>query len=197
MKQALTRWHRTFPTYLGSGSHHSDHSTAPNTPSYPATSIGLDYLQVNHSNPDLAHSQSPTTTLAGPQPPVRQHYAFQQSPVSPPVPPVRFINSNPRPAKSPRHIAPPELPSNASYSDYGARFAPPFSGSSEPLPQRDPGYFPTSLPMQAWTTAPDTTGVYGTAMQAPTSNLQHYEFPNENYLKEESHTQQNYTWNPA
>jgi hypothetical protein len=51
--------------------------------------------------------------------------------------------------------------------------------------------------MQAWTTAPDTTGVYGTAMQAPTSNLQHYEFPNENYLKEESHTQQNYTWNPA
>lgn len=156
----------------------------------------MDYLQVNHSNSNLSHSQSPTTTAPGSQPPVRQ-YTFQNSPVSPPAPPVRFIDSNPRPAKSPRHVAPPELPSNASYPDYGARFAPPYSGSSEPLLQRETGYFPTSLPMQAWTAAPDTTGVYGKTVQAPTSNAQHYAFPSENYAKEETHTQQNYTWNPA
>lgn len=194
MKQALTRRPRTYPSYLGT--HQSEQSTASNTPSYPATSIGLDYLQVNHSNPDVSHSQSPATTMPGTQPPVRQ-YTFQHSPVSPPIPPVRFMDSNPRPAKSPRHVAPPALPSNAPYPEYGSRFAPPYSEPSEPLPQRDPGYFPTSLPMHAWTTAPDTTGVYGTAMQAPTSNVQHYVFPNENYVKEEGHTQQNYTWNPA
>ena len=134
--------------------------------------------------------------MSGPKPPIRQ-FTFQHSPISPPGPPVRFIDSNPRPAKSPRHIAPPELPSSGPFPDLGARFGPSYSGSSEKLQQRESGYFPTSLQMQAWTTAPGTTGMYGTALQAPTSNVQHYEFPNENYPKDESHTPQNYTWNPA
>lgn len=156
----------------------------------------MDYLPVNHPNSDLSHSQAPNTTAPGPQPPVRQ-YKFQNSPISPPAPSVRFIDSNPRPAKSPRHVAPPELPSNASYPEYGSRFAPSYAGTSEPIIQRDPGYFPASLPMQAWTAAADTTSVYGKTTQEPTSNTQHYAFPNGDYGREETQTQQNYTWNSA
>jgi len=51
--------------------------------------------------------------------------------------------------------------------------------------------------MQNWTTAPQTAAAYGKAIQAPTSNTQQYTFPSEDYIKEETHTQENYTWNPA
>jgi len=185
---------RTYPAYLGS--HAVEQSTAPRKPNYPDTSsLGMDYLQVNHSTPEPSHSHLPTTTIEGPQAPVRQQYPFKPSSVSPTVPPVCFIDSNPRPAKSTRHVAPQDLPSIAPYTGYEARFAPPYAGPNGTLPQREPGYFPTSAPMQAWTTAADTGAVYGTAMQTPTSNIQHYQFHDETYVKEETSTEQNYMWN--
>ena len=170
--------------------------------------MGLEnYLQVNQSNPDLhSNSHSPVNAMAAPQPPSRQQYPYPAS--APPTgTPIRFIDNNPRPAKSPRHIAPPELPSNAPnpYPDYGTRFAPPYNGTQETsLPTRDPDYFPTPLPLQsqAWTTAQDTQALYGTATTTPAQQrgqapAQHYEFPSEQYVKEEPHTHGNYTWNPA
>lgn len=192
---------RTFPSW--SASHTSDHSNTPSTSSYGQSSVGLDsYLQVSHSNSELSHS--PTATMSATQPPpIRQQYAFH--PASAPVaggPPIRFIDSNPRPTKSPRHAAPPELASNASYSDYGARFAPPYSGPPEPMPPRNPDYF-QSPPLQNWTSAPETGSLYGTSAQTSSNQQhqqQHYEFPSEQqpqYVKDESSTQSHYTWNSA
>lgn len=192
---------RTYPTW--STSHTSDHSNTPNTPNYATSAVGLDsYLQVNHSNSDLSHpsTHSPTATMSATQaPPIRQQYAYH--PASAPAaggPPIRFIDSNPRPAKSPRHAAPPELPSNTPYSDYGTRFAPPYSGPAEPMPPRNPDYFPNPVPMQNWTTAPESGGVYGTSAQTSSSGQQHYEFPSEQqYVKDENNPQPHYTWNSA
>lgn len=158
------------------------------------------FLQVNHtSTADMAHSSSPTTMMPRTQPQQLQQYSYQT--VSSPAQsaaPIRFIDNNPRPAKSPRHIPPPASLPQPAYPDNGARFTPAYNGSAEG--HREP-YFPTSLPMhqQAWTSASDTPGVYGATMQAPTSNLQHhYQFPNDSYVKDENnHTQQNYTWNPS
>ncbi len=107
---------------------------------------------------------------------------------------MRFVDSNPRPSKSPRHVAPPEVPSN--YADYPTtRFGPPYSGSNnDPLPSRGPEYFPPA--MQPWTSSPETGVVYGTASQAP--GVQHYEFPNDQYGKEEGGSgPPHYTWNPT
>ena len=152
---------------------------------------------MNNSNSELSHSQSPATTIVlGPQTSVRQ-YTFQSSPVSPPVPPPRFVDSNPRPAKSPRHVAAPELPSNAPYPKYGDRFPTSYAATSEALLQRDSEYYSMPLSLQNWATTPHTSGNYGRAFQAPTSNTQHYAFPSEGYVKEETHTPQNYNWNPA
>ncbi|TVY27084.1 Transcription factor [Lachnellula hyalina] len=198
---SLTR-QSTYPAW--SASHTSDHTNIPSTPSYGNSSaVGLEnYLQVNQTTTEIPHpsSHSPTATMSATQPPpIRQQYAYH--PASAPVaggPPIRFIDSNPRPAKSPRHAAPPELPSNAPYSDYGTRFAPAYSGPPEPMPPRNPDYFPNpvSLPT-SWTTAAETAGVYGTSSQ--TSNgQQHYDFPGEpQYVKNENNTQSHYTWNAA
>jgi len=192
----------TYPSW--SASHTSDHSNTPSTPSYGTSAVGLEnYLQVNHSNSDLPHpsSHSPTATMSATQPPpIRQQYAYH--PASAPAagaPPIRFIDSNPRPAKSPRHAAPPELPSNAPYSDYGTRFAPPYSGPPEPMPPRNPDYFPNPVSLQnSWTTAPETGAVYETSTQT-SSGQQHYDFPHEQqqYVKDENNTQSHYTWNSA
>ncbi|KAF4624317.1 hypothetical protein G7Y89_g13855 [Cudoniella acicularis] len=166
--------------------HASDHSTTPNTPSYPAPAIGLEnYLQVNHSNPDISQhpsSHSPTASLSATQahpPSMRQQYAYHPA-SAPPTggPPIRFIDSNPRPTKSPRHVAPPDLPANGPYSEYGTRFAPPYSGPAEAMPTRGADYFPTTLPMQAWTSAPGPGSIYGTSaqqqqQQQPASSSQH------------------------
>jgi hypothetical protein len=193
---------RTYPAW--SASHISDHSNTPSTPSYGTSAVGLEnYLQVNQSNSDLPHpsSHSPTTTMSATHPPpVRQQYAYH--PASAPAAggqPLRFIDSNPRPAKSPRHAAPPELPSNVPYSDYGTRFAPPYSGLPEPMPPRNPDYFPNPVSLQTnWTTAPETGAVYETSTQT-SSGQQHYDFPSEQqqYIKDENNTQSNYTWNSA
>jgi len=192
IRQTYTSWNPT---------HTPDHTTAPSTPNYAATSIGLDnYLQVSHSNQDLGQGNShpPPTSLAPGPPPIRQQYAYHHPPTSAPSAgeSLRFIDSNPRPAKSPRHVAPPELPSNAPYSEYGARFAAPYSGPSEAMPSRAPDYFPTSMPMNPWTSAPEPGVVYGTSGQAP--GVHHYEFPSEQYVKEEGapHPPMHYTWNP-
>jgi hypothetical protein len=178
----------------------AEHSTAPSTPGYQAPLTMDSYLQMNQSTQPNAGLSSPPSAVH--QLPIRQQYTY--SPTSSPSqngPPLRFVDSNPRPAKSPRHIAPPKLPSNTPYPDYNARFAPPYGSGNDVVVQRDAGYFPTSLPMQPWTTAPDTTGIYGAGMPAPAPNLQpqqqqqHYQFPNEPYVKDENNPPHGYTWN--
>jgi hypothetical protein len=179
----------------------SDHTTSPNTPNYSVPPVGLDsYLQVNNSSaPDLHSPPTTSSTI----PPPRQ-YAYHPSAPGPSLTdPLRFVDSNPRPSKSPRHVAPPEIPPIPSnYSEYGARFAPPYSGNSnnDSLPSRNPDYFhpPHSVGLQPWsgTTGPETGVVYGTS-QAP--GVQHYEFPNEGqFVKEEVNGgQPHYTWNSS
>ncbi|KAG4415211.1 hypothetical protein IFR04_011670 [Cadophora malorum] len=186
--------------------HTPDHTTGPNTPNYPAPSLSLDsYLQVHPSNnnnspSDLHSSNPPPITMPGPQPPLRQQYAYHPPSSAPTSEPIRFIDSNPRPSKSPRHAAPPEvplpLPSNGNYSEYGSRYMPPYSNNSnEAMPSRAPEYFPpTQQQMQAWTSGPDTGVVYGTS-QAP--GVHHYEFPSEQYKEETASQQPHYTWNSA
>jgi len=191
----------------------SDHTTAPNTPNYQAPSLGIEnYLQVSHSDPNLAQSSShtPTPNLAPGQQLNRQQYAYHHSQNSetPPSTNLRFIDSNPRPTKSPRHIAHPEVPSNApqAYSDYSTRFAASYTQPpSEAMPPRALEYFPTtqqqSMSMsQPWTTGPESSVVYGTSRQP---GVHHYEFPHEQsqYVKGDGggaapHPPMQYTWNP-
>ncbi|CZR60287.1 related to acid phosphatase [Phialocephala subalpina] len=178
------------PTYsTWNAAQTSDHTTSPNTPSYPVPAVGMDnYLQVNNSTQDLhANTHSPATVIP---PPIRQ-YAYHPS--SGPGG-ERFVDNNPRPTKSPRHVAPPEIPS--SYAEYGTRFAPPYSGgNNDPIPSRNPEYFPPALPLQPWSSGPGTGVVYGTA-QAP--GVQHYDFPNDQYVKEEGNSgPPHYTWHPT
>ncbi|KUJ11436.1 p53-like transcription factor [Mollisia scopiformis] len=183
------------PTYSSwNAAQTSDHTTSPNTPNYSVPPVGLDnYLQVNNSTPDLhANTHSPTTIIP---PPTRQ-YSYHPPGAPTGSDPLRFVDSNPRPAKSPRHVAPPEVPSN--YGEYGTRFAPPYStANNDPLPTRGPDYFPPALPLQSWTSGPGTGVVYGTTSQAP--GVQHYEFPNDHqYVKEEGNSgPPHYTWNPT
>lgn len=161
------------------------------------------YLQGNHSSSETPQTHSPASTMPAPAPPVRS-YTYQNT-TSPSGAPIRFIDSNPRPAKSPRHQAPPELNSSFS-SDFTARFnAPtPYSSASDPAQPRE--YFPTSMSMQPWTTAQDTASTYGTTLPAVTSS--HYEYHgDQHYVKEEGHSQappphqqpsqQHYTWSAA
>src|SRR4051812_39973293 len=102
-------------------SHAPEHSTAPNTPNYQAP-MGLDsYLQVTTSNADLSHP-SPSIPRSQPPPPQQQQYSYQHpSGSTQSAAQIRFIDSNPRPSKSPRHVAPPELPAVGAYNDYPAR----------------------------------------------------------------------------
>ncbi|KAH9217481.1 hypothetical protein DL95DRAFT_295096 [Leptodontidium sp. 2 PMI_412] len=187
--------------------HTPDHSTAPNTPNYPAPSLALDsYLQVNNSSASDLHPNPPSTTMPALQPPIRQQYAYHPPSSAPTTSdPLRFIDSNPRPAKSPRHAAPPEVLSNgtSNYSEYGSRYMPPYgvgvsvsnSINNEAMPSRAPGYFPpTQAQIQSWTSGSDTGAVYGTS-QAP--GVHHYEFPSEQYKDESASQQPHYTWNPA
>ena len=191
---------------MSSQANDQTHSTAPHTPSFQAP-VGLDnYLQVSHSSADVNHSHAPTS-IPRAQPPQQQQqqqqYTYQPISSSPAqlAAPIKFVDSNPRPAKSPRHAAPPErhntLP-ETSYPDYGGRFAAPYNGTSDVLPPRDPGYFPSSVPLQQpWSSTSDTSGVYGTSMQAPSNINDHYQFPPVSYAKDGSNNQQNYTWNPS
>jgi len=208
---------RTLPTYFESAASQSEYATSSSSSTYPpVTQMGLDYMHVIQPKSVLAHSQSPPKMMPVRQPTNRnerssfqfnanttpslpsssvpsQQYVFQQSPIS-----AGSMDSNPRPAKSPRHAAPPRVSSNASYSDFSTRQPTAYAESSEALQQqRETEYFPTSMPMQAWSAAP-TTSMYNT--MPVTSNVQHYQFPNENYGlnenygKPEGQSQVSYTW---
>lgn len=138
---------------------------------------------------------SPT---AGNQLPIRQQYAYNLS-SSPPqmAQQARFVDSNPRPTKSPRHVAPTELPTNPPYQEYNARFAPPYGGSADQLEPRGAGHFPSAMGLQSWTGAPDSTGLYGPPMPTQSANLQqdHYQFPSEQYPKTDGGSAPpNYSW---
>ena len=206
-------------------------SSAPHTPSFQAP-VALDsYLQNSQSTNSISQSNAPTSVPRS-QAPQGQQYTFQPPTSSPAElgPPMKFIDNNPRPAKSPRHAAVPDrqaVATEAPYPEYSSRYAAPYIGSGgDAMPPRDPGYFPAPLqiqqqqsqpqqqqsqhhhqqqqtqhsqqPQQSWSSNPDTSGVYGTAMQAPVSSLnQHYQFPSEPYVKEETSHHQNYTWNPS
>ncbi|KAA8572392.1 hypothetical protein EYC84_003014 [Monilinia fructicola] len=196
---------QTLPSWFAPP-HSSEHTPAPSTPNYqgPPPSLSMDsYLQGNHPSSENPQTHSPASTMSGPAPPARS-YTYQNT-TSPSGAPVRFIDSNPRPSKSPRHQAPPELNSSFS-SDFTARFtAPaPYSSTTEAAQPRE--YFPTSMSMQPWTTAQDTASTYGTAL--PAVNSSHYEYSgDQHYVKEESHSQpppqhqqssqQHYTWSAA
>ncbi|KAL3422713.1 transcriptional regulator vib-1 [Phlyctema vagabunda] len=201
-QQAYPSWSAT--------QHQSEHNTA-SVPSYqPQSAVQTDYLHVSHS--DSTYPPGTTvvsgTTMPAPQSISRSQYQYYPPPTTSSNPlPVRYVDSNPRPAKSPRHIGPPDLPTNP-YSEYGsARFAPSYTGLgdvSAPLQspptvqtsvqQRE--YFPTtsSMSMQAWTTAADAGGIYGTSM--PAGSAQQYNFSGDSqYVKNE--TASHYTWNPV
>jgi hypothetical protein len=107
------------------------------------------YLQANQG-------QIGSPAGSGAQLPIRQQYAYNMTASPPQIVPqtqTRFVDSNPRPAKSPRHVAPSELPSGTSYPEYGRAYAGQFAGSS-------------SAGMQAWTGAPEVSGIYGAPMPA-------------------------------
>jgi hypothetical protein len=184
---------RTYSAW--NAAHTPDRGTAPNTPSYPVSSASLEsYLQVNNSSADLSHVvHSPSTTMA----PIHQQYTYNTGTATT-AEPLRFIDSNPRPTKSPRHIAPPTVPSNV-YPDYGTRFIPSYTGTTEETHSRAPEYFPPVLPLQSWTSAPNAASLYGTSNAVP--GVQHYEFPSQQFVKEDNSLQQqnqqpHYAWQP-
>lgn len=161
------------------------------------------YLQVNQSNQPgsgLAHLGPPT---AGPQIPIRQQqYAFNITSSPPQMVPQqpRFGDGNPRPSKSPRHVAPSQLPPDTAYPDYGTRFAAQYAASNEQLEPRGPGHFPPAINMQPWTGAPDTSGIYAPPMPALASILQeqHYEYPSDGFSKTDSGAApSNYSWSAS
>ena len=159
-------------------------------------STGIDYFQVKHSQSDLSESQSPLTAASSSQPLARR-YTFQSSPISTSKPPLWFIDGNPRPTKSRRHVPPPELPLDAPYPGYGAQPTPPYTATSEPLLQPSSAYFPTSLPIQAWITAPQASSALGKVTQTSITNPQHCVFVRDDFFKEGTHTQQSFAWNSA
>jgi hypothetical protein len=130
----------TYPSYLPSNP--PEHTTAPSTPNFQAPMTLDSFLQANPINPVPSSNLSLSSPTAGSQPAIRQQYTY--NPTTSPqqnAPPLRFIDSNPRPAKSPRHVPPlqgptgaVELPSSTSYSDYGTRFAPTYNASSNATP---------------------------------------------------------------
>ncbi|XMA12105.1 hypothetical protein WAI453_004896 [Rhynchosporium graminicola] len=209
------------PNYQSwSAAHSSDQTTTPNTPNYANPPLALDsYLQVNHHHNDNPPSDihSNPSSMPAPQRPVRPQYSYHTSVSGPSHESLslRYIDSNPRPSKSPRHVGLPEISSNSSlpstgnYPDYGSRYMPPYgvsTTSNASMPSRAPEYFPlTQTHIQAWTSSPDPVVVYGTS-QAPTG-VQNYGFPGEGYNDERSLQQQqqqqnqqqqsHYTWSPS
>jgi hypothetical protein len=190
-------------------SHPHEHasSSGATAPGFQAP-VALDgYLQSSHSHSssDSSHSQSRS------QAPSTQQYTYLPPTSSPAqlAAPIKFVDSNPRPSKSPRHVAPPErqlsLP-ESSYPDYNsARFTGPYHNNpSDVLPPRDPAYFPQPLSLQQqqtsqpWTSTSDSSGVYGTTIQAPSTQTNHYQFPPEPYVKPEENNhpqpQPSYAW---
>jgi hypothetical protein len=142
----------------------------------------------------MAQIGSPT---GGSQLPIRQQYGYNIT-SSPPqiVPQTRFVDTNPRPSKSPRHVAPSELPANTSYPEYGRGFAPQYGSGGDQMEPRGAGPFQPGLSMQNWTGAPDTSGIYGAPMPALASNLQEqYQFSSETFPKSDAGNQPtNYSW---
>ena len=125
------------------------------------------------------------------------------------MPQTRFVDTNPRPSKSPRHVAPSELPSGAAYpSDYGRAYATQFGGGSgsEQMEARGgapSGHFQSASlnSMHGWTGAPDSSGIYGAPMPAlATANMQEqYHFQNEPFPKQEGsgNPPTNYSWSSS
>lgn len=103
-------------------------SANPQTPSsaYPSSAISLDtYLQPTHLfSPN--HPRSATMPM-----PVLNRSQYNFSPAY-----NASQDHNPRPAKSPRHQAPPELPSiySSSNPDYGTRYSTPYTSIPGGLP---------------------------------------------------------------
>ncbi|RFU26692.1 hypothetical protein B7463_g9641, partial [Scytalidium lignicola] len=208
---------QSYPSWTGP-QHISEQNPSPTNPSFPPPPYSMDsYLQANRTNQELPSSHSPPTTMPPPQqPPLHQQqsqYPYHPNPLpSTGAVPIRFVDSNPRPTKSPRHIGPSEAPSSvsSSYPAYGSRYPPaPYSAGnpeSQPTPQgssRD-YYPPSSMPMNSWTTGADVNGIYGTSLPVSTAPPghhlpQHYEpASNGAYPKEEPGApHQHYGWNPA
>ena len=170
-----------------SAAHTPDRATAPDTLSYPVqTTVSENHIHVNRPNPELHHvAHSPATSM----PPIPHQYAYSAGAPTPILENIQFLDSNPRPTKSPRHAAPPEIPSNM-YTSYGPRFAPPYTTPGTTA-SRASEYFPQVLPMHqqhTWTSGTGVAPIYETA--PPATEVQHYDFANQQrYVKEETSTQ--------
>lgn len=205
---------RTYPSWQGT-QHSSEHSINTTTPEdcSPDTPQVI-YLHTSHSDPTLgspSKSMVPSTAMPALSSLHRPQYQYPATPqpTSPAGHVGRFLDSNPRPSKSPRHGTPPQLPA-VSYTDYGVtRYEPSYPASSgvgpqllaSPLSQvqlQERGFFPVAntIPMQAWTTATDAVGLYGASL--PSNNSAQYGLaPDQYYVKQENPSQQHYTWNPV
>lgn len=191
-----------------------EQSSSSMPPSYPASAVSLDTYLHNHPPGSIlssATTQSPGTPLTAPPVTNRhQQYVFPTTTAAPPAlaAPIRFPESNPRPAKSPRPNEPSELQSESYTTDYASRYAPPpySSTASGPRVSRGPPeYFPAPLPvpLPTWTTAPSQAVLFGTAPQvlhAPPTT-QSYDFPSDHhYVKQDRNSQSHqnhYTWNAS
>ena len=148
------------------------------------------YMQVQTSRSDLQHLHSPTSTMPGPVPPLGTQDAYH-SPTGPPPPPnsMNYIDDNPRPSKSPRHMPPPD----AQFPDISSRYATAHVPQNEAMPPRE--YFSANLPSHPLPPRPDAE-VYGTAMPSNYQG-QGYEYAQGGYARDSRPSpsgQQNYTW---
>ncbi|RDW89114.1 hypothetical protein BP6252_01146 [Coleophoma cylindrospora] len=203
---------QTYPSWHAA-QHSSGHSINTSPPSsLPPNMPQGDYMHVSHSDTTLhssGTSMAQSTTIPAPSSSNQPQYQFSAppQPASPTGHVGRFWDSNPRPAKSPRHMTPPEL-SAASYADYGiTRYETTYPANNEAGPPlhssplshvqvQEREYFPipNAIPMQAWTTASDVGGIYQTSLPS-TTPAQYGYAPNQGFVKQEEHPQQHYTWN--
>ncbi|KAG9242007.1 hypothetical protein BJ878DRAFT_426840 [Calycina marina] len=184
----------TYPTYMS-----ATQTTAPHTPTFQA-SVGMDgYLHGSHSNSNIPQSGSSIGVPRSQAPQGQQQQYTFHPPVSSPAelgPPMKFVDNKPRPAKSPRH-AERQIPiTESSYPEYSPRYTTPYTQQTQ-QEQQQQSHQQQNHQQQPWSSAVDTSGIYGATMQAPVNNLgQQYHFP-EPFVKEEGSHHQNYTWNPS
>ncbi len=157
-----------------------------------------EYGHTGQPSPEVARMHtSPVSQSQLPAPEGTMRPQFYQMSSAPPPSTlsVQFMDSNPRPTKSPRHAVAPDLSSLPLYASFEERVAPSYTippqASDQGLPLRD--YYPVTLPPENWTTGENGNVTYSTSMPAPT---QHYTYPPEPYPKDNSQ-QTHYTWSAA
>lgn len=174
---------------------HSDQHTAATTPTYPPPQMTASSYMNHGESTDLPRlttsSVIPTQPPVVTAPPRGQYYhTNSSSPAS--ALPLHFVDSNPRPAKSPRHAAPPDLSSINPYPPFRDSVPPQYAvpDNEHTVPPRD--YFPgNGLPSEAWQPTENGNVSYSAPMHAPSN--QQYGFNAGSYAKEPPQ-HPHYTW---